>query len=262
MEISFIHGIIIFVAALFGEAFGCMFGGGSFFVQPVLLAVGISAKMTVANDIASAAFACVGFLLTTKNRSKEITQTAIIAAPTLILGAIIGGHVLKTIPAQLVEILILLICTVGFIYVMTHFRKKKDIATKVKDAPIPHWKLALMAAGLLIGFYDGVSGAGSGIIIIAVMAMIVRKDMNTTICMSNWVSCISLTAAGLTFLFLGLLDFKLLALMIPAAFLAGVVAARLNDLLPERLLRIIYAGVLIGLLIYLAAGTLQDYGIF
>ncbi len=261
MDFSLIHSALVFFVVLFGEIFGCIFGGGGFFIQPALLVAGIPAKMAVASDIAAAGFASLGFLLMTRNHSRQIRQTAFYMAPTLILGAFTGGHILKTIPEHLVEFLVLIICASGFIYVITHFRKKRDIPAATERTPVTLWKMALVAAGMLLGFYDGVSGAGGGIITIATLSMIMRKDMKTTISMANFVSATSLLTAGLTFLYLGLLDLKLLALMVPAAFLAGSFAARISDVLPERLLRGVYAVVLAALLLYLAGGMLQDYGL-
>ena len=62
MDISLFQSIYIFIAAFIGETFGTMFGGGSFFIQPALIADKIPADIAVANDICAAAFASVTFL--------------------------------------------------------------------------------------------------------------------------------------------------------------------------------------------------------
>jgi uncharacterized membrane protein YfcA len=251
MDFTLLNAAFVFLATLFGETFGCMFGGGGFFIQPALLAAGVPAKAAVANDIAAAAFSSVGFILTTKMRTREIKKPALYASPTLILGAIIGGHVLNIVPERVVELLILVICAAGFIYTLSHLKKKNWFSTAKRGTPMRHWKIAIILAGLVLGFYDGVSGAGGGIVVMATVSIIMRGDIKTTISMANWVGFITLSAAGLTFLYLGMLDFKLLALMIPAALLAGGLAAKISHMLPEPVLRGIYAGVLGCLLVYM-----------
>lgn len=56
MDLSLFQLLYIFIAAAIGEAFGSMFGGGSFFVQPALLAAHVPPNITVANDITAADF--------------------------------------------------------------------------------------------------------------------------------------------------------------------------------------------------------------
>jgi uncharacterized membrane protein YfcA len=260
MELSLLQNVFIFASMLIGETFGCIFGGGGFFIQPALLSAGVSAKLAVANDVAAAAFGCFGFLLTSKQRSPQIKSTAVLITPSLIIGAVVGGNILEVIPESLVRTMVLLICGSGFFYTLARFRRRKDIAVMVDTEPVVHWKVMLVLSGVLLGFYDGISGAGGGIITIATLSLIMRSEIKVIISMANWVSAVSLSTAGLTFLHLGLLDFNLLAIMIPAAFLAGFLAGRLSDALPEKALRATYACVLGSLLAYLlydaAAGVL------
>ena len=245
---DFLHQVLIFIVVYVGEVFGVMFGGGGFFIQPALLASGVDPKLTIANDIAAAAFAGAGYLMTTKTHSKQIRQATVRIAPGIIIGALAGSYSLAMLPTEVVKWIILSVCGVGFLYIMTHFKKKKnlDIPTSIK-----HWKTVLPIVGLGIGFYEGFIGAGGGIIVIMALSLIMRSDMKSIISMANWVSTISLGTAALFYLYKGLLSAPLLSVMIPACILAGISGAKVAERLPEKTLRIVYCCVVGCLLIYL-----------
>lgn len=246
--LDILHQLLIFIAVYIGETFGVMFGGGGFFVQPALLASGIEAKQAIANDICAAAFSGIAYLMTTKAHSKNIREATTYAAPSVIIGALIGSYALTLIPESIVKWIILGVCTVGFGYVATHFKKKKnlDVSTSIKN-----WKIVLPIVGLGIGFYDGFIGAGGGIIVIMALSMIVRSDMKSTISMANWISALSLSSAAALYWYKGLLNPGLLMVMIPACILAGITGAKVTAHLSEKTLRNIYCVVVSCLLLYL-----------
>lgn len=259
MDLTLLHAAAVFVTMFVGEVFGSLFGGGSFFIQPALVLMGVPAKLAIANEITAAAFSSLGFVLVSKERSPYIRRCAGYAIPTILIGAFIGGHVLKAIPDRATEAMIFVICLIGFAYILTRaLRGQKVVALAAPAEPIRHWKIAVVIAGFFFGFYDGISGAGSGIIMIAVLSMITRMGMKTVLTLTNTISLISLAAAGLTFLWLGLLDFKLLAIMIPAAFIGGVAAARISEIVPEHILRGVYIVVLCALLIYFGINLVSE----
>ena len=252
MSITLLDYIYSGIATFFGEMFGCMFGGGSFFIQPALLAIGIPAKQAVANDVAAAIFSCAGFLLTSKYKPPNIAKITALTVPTAIIGAFTGGYILSQIAEHIVEFFIIGICTLGLIHTFTHLKLKNALVVVEKE-PSLYWKPALMGAGLLIGLYNGISGAGSGTITIILLSLIMRKNMKTTIYMAICVTLVSILAASASFAFHGLLNFKLLAFMIPGAFLGGIFAAKISTALPESVLRFLYSLILGALIIYLLA---------
>lgn len=253
--------IYIAIATLIGDSFATMFGGGSFFIQPALLSAGIEPSKAVANDIASAVFAGVAFLWFYRNEPKQIKisdfKTIILwTLPTLILGTIIGSHLLENLSDSIVRYMIICICTLGLIYTLA--RIKIPPAPKVNPDKnyIPFWKFFTLLAGLCVGFYDGISGAGGGILVILFVTFIFRLDMKTTLAVSNLISVISLACATVSFFFLGLLSVELLIIMIPVCIIAGAVGARIASMLPEKILRIVYSILILSLIIYLLKDSL------
>lgn len=256
MDISLFQSLYIFIAAFIGETFGTMFGGGSFFIQPALLAAKIPAHVAVANDITAAAFASVTFLFFSRKEKKQLSfaqfkQVFLWMTPFLIIGALTGSYVLHLIPENVVKWIVITICVCGVIYMMVKAKKEKQSHYKPKDGFVKNWQILTILAGLGIGFYDGMSAAGSGIIVIMVLTLIYQKDMKTTLVMANMLSVISLFSAAIVFYFVGLLSFDLLVIMIPACLIAGFFGARIVSFVPEKILRHVYISLVLILLIYM-----------
>jgi uncharacterized protein len=251
---------LIAVAMWVGETFGSMFGGGSFFIQPALLAANIPAPVAVANDVAAASFASLSFLWFFRHTAKQenlnlqdFKRAIVWMSIPLVFGAVIGGHVLNTLSVSMVQGMILVICTAGFIYTVYRFWSVEGNSTLARKPFHEYWKPLAILAGSGIGFYDGVSGAGSGIIIIFAVSAIFRLNIKATLALANAISVISLASAGITYLYLGLLSFELLTVMIPAALIAGATAAYIAKLIPERVLKGLYLCLMLVLILYLTS---------
>jgi uncharacterized membrane protein YfcA len=248
--------IYIFLASMTGEFFGSMFGGGSFFIQPALIAAGITANTAVANDITAAVFSNFAFLWFYRKQKRSIgfsdyRSIVLWMAPSLIIGAMIGGYVLSTLPPSFIKGFIVLICCAGLVHGIYNIYQPTDDLEDKKTKFIPHWKLFIFMGALGLGFYDGFSGAGSGVLIIMLLTTVLGLDMKTIFSLANVVSSISLGTAAITFLFLGLLSPQLLMIMIPACIVGGALGAKAAIFMPEKGLRIIYACLIFAVISYL-----------
>lgn len=256
MDLSLFQSLYIFLATFVGEVFGTMFGGGSFFIQPALLMAKIPANLAVANDIASATFSSLAYVFFYRKQEKQLDyqqykKIIIFIAPFLVLGAIIGSSLLAQMPEFLIKWFILGICSVGLCYMVFKTYRHTPASYDVKKVYIKYWRVAAVFAMLFIGFYDGISGAGSGIMVILLLTLIFRQDMKTTLVLANILSIITLSSASIMFLYHGLLDFNLLSIMIPACLAAGFTGAKIVTVIPEKILRLVYITLVFILLIYL-----------
>jgi uncharacterized membrane protein YfcA len=256
MDLSLLQSLYIFFAAFIGETFGTMFGGGSFFIQPALLAAKIPANIAVANDITAAAFASLAFLYFYRKEKKQLTfdqfkKITFFMAPALIIGAMTGGYILSLIPEEFLKWVVIAICSLGLIYMIHQMIKRSELNFKASDHYIKHWKIIALIAGLGLGLYDGISGAGSGILIILILGFIFRQDMKTTLVMANILSTISLFSAAIVFLCVGLISWQLQIFMIPACTAAGFFGARIVSFVSEKTLRLVYIFLVFLLLVYM-----------
>lgn len=254
---DFFTALYAFLVTLVGETFGTIFGGGSFFVQPGLIAAGIDPKITVANDIAAACFSSLAYIHGKRRRIRdnfgfyrEITPYLL---PGIFIGAWLGAQVLRVIPSWLVLWLTVAIASLGLLKMLLQYLKIiPGLHVSAEPQPLPHWRPLIIGASVFLGFYDGVSGAGSGTLQILTYALVFRRPMKELILLSAIYGGLSLFAASINFLFLGLLDAGLLLVMVPGAILAGVFASRITDIVSERHLELVFMLVLAGLLLYIA----------
>ena len=239
-----------------GETFGTIFGGGGFIIQPALLAAKIPANSAVANDIAAAACASLTFLFFSRKEKKQLkfSQFKTIffwMGPPLVIGAFVGGYVLHLIPEGTLKWVVITICSIGLLYMLRKTFKESHNTYKPREGFIRYWQFIAVLAGLSIGFYDGVSAAGSGIICIIIITFIFQKDMKTTLIVANMLSLVSLSSASIVLLFVGLLSFELLSVMIPACLISGFIGARIVSIVPEKILRSVYMLIVFSLLLYM-----------
>jgi len=252
MEPGLLHYVLAAIAAYVGEMFGSIFGGGSFVIQPALLALGTPPRVAVANDVAAAAFSTLFFFLAVSRRQVINKDAAVWMGPAMIAGIYLGGLVLTHIPESAVGWIVLAICCAGLLHTLYHLKYPApdgDIGGK----PLRHWRAPAFLMALALGVYDGISGAGSGILFILCVGFLFRRNMKATLATASALSVLAEGAAALNFWRLGLLDGKLLLVMIPACSLAGLTGAKIVHSVPEKALRIAFACVISALIAYLAA---------
>ena len=256
MDISPIAAFLIALSTLVGETFGTMFGGGSFVTQPALLLAGLPAASAVANDVTAAAFSSAAYLWTTRRDPHEqvrpvLGMLMLVVAPLIVLGTAVGARVLTSVPESSYLLFMVGVCCFGLVQSLVNLRSFVG-GNQAGSQPFrSNWQAILVLGALVLGLYDGVSGAGSGVLALFIVGYALRTSMRTTIFLANVLSCISLGAAAISFFSLGLLSLPVLAIMVPASLVAGALAGRLTTILPERWLRMAYALVISGLLVFL-----------
>ncbi|MBV6633597.1 MAG: sulfite exporter TauE/SafE family protein [Alphaproteobacteria bacterium] len=253
---DFLFNSLLFLITYVGEVFGTIFGGGSFFIQPGMIALGIGAKVAVANDITAACFSAYAYLYDQRKALAEeyrkYLKIFLVMFPGILLGTFIGTRVLKAIPSEYVIWLIMFIATAGLIHMARQIRRKPASMEKVSTgSEIKHWQILSFLAAILLGFYDGMVGAGGGTLQILTFAILFRMAMKELILMAAIFSGFSLSLASINFLLIGLIDWGLLLYMVPAAILAGFSASWIVKLASERTLRIAFIAILTVLLLYL-----------
>ncbi len=249
--------LLIFLSAALGDTFGSLFGGGSFFVQPALILAGVQPHLAVANDVASAGFSSLFFVWSLRKQGQVNWRVVGVMAPACVLGAIAGVQILKSIPAVTLQWFLVGVCSLGILNMILKLVRSATAATSSSSGAQtfvfgPLWMLAAVIAGFLIGVYDGVSGAGSGVLIIVVLSLIFKAQFKALVATASAISLVSVLSAGATSLVSGLLDPVLMLILVPAAALSGVFAGRILTYVPDRTLRICFVGaasLILGLLL-------------
>ena len=108
--------------------------------------------------------------------------------PALLLSAFLGSYTLYILSEALVTWFVIVVCGFGFLYMLF----KPTIQYQEKSDFIKNWKLASIGTSFFMGAYDGVSGAGGGIIRLEAsleydtayvgQQLILRYDIITKVC--------------------------------------------------------------------------------
>jgi len=167
------------------------------------------------NKFASSIGTSVTAIRLIKNK-KVYWDVAAVSVPAALLGSFLGTKLTLFLDEQILRYVLMILLPCVAIFVLRGGRFKGDAAEKL----MPKARLlpAAMAAGLLIGAYDGFFGPGTGTFLILIFNTLLGFDIlhaSGNAKMINWASNI---ASVITFLFAGSVVF---ALAIPAA-LCGI----------------------------------------
>ncbi len=226
-------------------------GGGGLISLPAYWSVGIPPHVALGTNKFSS---CFGTVFSTANyfRAGMIdVPVAVCSAAFALLGSWLGASTALVLsPAFLNYLLVVLIPFITFITLL-----KKDLGKHDKSHTLRRGYLFLLGsmAGLLVGFYDGFFGPGTGTFLIIIYAALCRYDFLTANANTKVVNLASNIAALATFIVAGKV---LYSIAIPGAVcgVAGnILGSRLVILRGNKLVRWIFVlalMLLLGRIIY------------
>lgn len=189
---SFGHSIFLFFAALLAGVLNSVAGGGSFISFPALLFSGIA---PIAANATNTCALWPGTIASTVAYRKAFTPEARKMLPPLILlgaiGGVLGANILLRTPQETFVKLIpwlLLLATVVFlssgrITAWLRARAQRKAASLGSAAAEKRTPRLLLAAGLLLevllATYIGYFGAGAGILVLALLALLGMENIHT-----------------------------------------------------------------------------------
>jgi uncharacterized membrane protein YfcA len=243
--VLFSHPIFLFFAALLAGLLNAVAGGGSFISFPALLFSGIA---PIAANATNTAALFPGTVASTIAYRKEFTAEARRLLPPLlvtgILGGIIGARVLLNTPQSTFMHIVpwlllgatLLFASSGWLTAKLHARlgtrrdaQMNDVAGgsgNVSDTPGERrTPRALLAAGLflelLIAVYIGYFGAGVGILVLALLALLGMENIHAMNGVKSLLVSVVNGVALVTFIWARVIVWPQALLMLVGAMLGG-----------------------------------------
>lgn len=161
---------LVFLASLI-DSIG---GGGGLISLPAYYLAGLPPTLAAGTNKLSACFGSLSATIRFLRSKKVLLLPALFAVLGALPGAYAGAEVLKIVPEQTVRIIMTVLIPVVAIVVL--LRRDKP----AKERPIDKRMLLLCAvSGLVIGFYDGFFGPGTGTFLILVFNWLCGMDMVT-----------------------------------------------------------------------------------
>jgi len=237
--------LIVAVGAAAGTV-NTIVGSGSLITFPTLLALGYPAlTANVSNTVGLFAGTVSGSIGYRRELAGQRSRAVILGSAALI-GSVCGGVLLLTLPPtsfeRVVPFLILVACG------LVAFQERLSVwLVRHRDRAATRPSPLLVAGVFVTGVYGGYFGAAQGVILIALLGILLKDDLQRLNALKNVLSAAASGAAALLFVVAGPVAWLPALLLAVGAIAGGQLGAALARRLRPDLLRIVI--VIVGVLV-------------
>ena len=222
-------------------------GGGGLISLPAYTLAGLNYGHASGCNKFSSCFGTLSSTIKFARSGKILWVPALLAAATALLGSWLGTRVSMLLSAQFMNwFMLVAVPVVGLLVAL-----KKDVETESK--PLTGTRKALcLLVGLIVGFYDGFFGPGTGTFLILLFTSMTGMDMVTASATSKPVNLASNIASLITRLLAGQVIFALAVPAMVLSVLGNQLGTHLALKRGAKFIRYVMLGVLVLLTVKLA----------
>ena len=247
------HFAFLFIVALGGGAINSVAGGGGFLVFPALLLTGMAPIQANATSTMALWPGTVASVAAYRRELSRMREHIIPLIVTGSFGALIGALILLRTPQATFMRLVpwlLLVATVLFIFspIVSGFFRRLQGESERSGSSKALWVAS--ALQLHISIYIGFFGAGAGILMLAMFAMLGIESIHTMNGMKTVLASVSNGIALVTFIFAGAIVWPEAIVMTAGAAIGGYAGAYYAQKVDQRIVRGIVIATGIALTIY------------
>jgi uncharacterized membrane protein YfcA len=196
------HGTILFFAALLAGAMNSVAGGGSFVSFPTLLFVGIPPINANATNTVALWPGQPASVWAYRHEFRSLPRRVLVPLTvTGIVGGVLGAYVLLITPAKTFMILVPWLLLIATLIFMMSGRITRWVGRRAEHGE--HHEFATgrgIFLQLFIAFYLGYFGAGGGILLLAVLALLGMDHIHTMNALKAWLTAVSNGVATILFI--------------------------------------------------------------
>jgi uncharacterized protein len=256
---SLSNAIILFIAALVAGAINSVAGGGSFISFPTLMYIGIPAKFANATNTVAlwpGQVASIGAYRRQFENLSWKTMTPLLV--TALLGGIAGAWtLLKTPETTFVLLVPWLILSATIIFTMSG---RISSWVRRRSSSGEHHEFNTGRGVVLqsfIAFYIGYFGAGAGILILAMLALLGMDEIHTMNALKALLTTVSNGVAMVLFVFSHAVRWPEAVLMVVASMIGGYFGAHLAQKTKPEYVRAMVIAIGILLSVYYFAKSMH-----
>lgn len=204
---------LLFLASLIAGLIDAMAGGGGLITLPALLAAGLPPQLAMGTNKFQSSFGSLSASLHFIKKGHADWKTARTGVVFTFIGAVFGGWLVSILPADFLNKVIpfLLLVIVGY------FIFSPDLGKLDKKPKYPH-KLFFIPVGLILGFYDGFFGPGTGSFWAVALMLVCGYNMVKATAYTKIMNFVSNVASLIVFLIQGQVAFKIGLIMAVGQF--------------------------------------------
>ncbi|MDH1321590.1 TSUP family transporter [Enterobacter bugandensis] len=150
--------VILFFVSIFAGFIDAVAGGGGLISTPAMLILGLPPVIALGTNRLQSSIGELTPILIYKNNGKINTEYLTKGIISVSLGAVLGSYFVSSIPNDALYILLPILMVVILIY--TIFSKK--IRDNKESRSVVSMPVFMTGMGLLLGFYNGFFGPGTG----------------------------------------------------------------------------------------------------
>jgi uncharacterized protein len=234
------HAVLLILSGIAGGAISSLVGGAALVTYPVLLAIGIPPVVATMCNLVALSPGNLLAAIYDRTQLPPFNRSFVALVIASLLGALVGALALLVTPEHVFEVLVPIL--LGFATVLFAYagRISAFVRARAGDrAKSPHRWGHSIGVILPVSFYGGYFGAGVGVLLLGVLSIGSPSDYRATNVTKNLVTSLnSLTAAGVFILQGGVLWPPTLVMM-AGALVGAVIGARLAQVAPHALMRVV-----------------------
>jgi uncharacterized protein len=217
-------------------------GSGTLLTFPVLLAVGYPARVAnVSNTIglvAGGASGAFGYRRELKGQRRCLLQLGGAA----VLGGLTGGLLLVVLPAGTFRAVVPALIVLACLLVIAQPALNRRLAQVPVEGGTPRHRV-LLAGVYGVGIYGGYFGAAQGVLLISVLGLGLRQDIQRINGTKNALAALVNTVAAVLFIAATDVAWHAVFLIAAGSAVGGLLGARFGRLLQSRALRAVNVGI-------------------
>lgn len=236
----------IVVAAFAAGWVDAVVGGGGLLQLPALLLIpGITPVQALATNKLASVFGTATSSVTYYRRAKPDIRTALPMAGIALAGSFGGAAVATALPAAAFKPIIVIALLAVALF--TAFRPKLGASTMLRFHGHKH-HIAAGTAGLVIGFYDGLIGPGTGTFLVITLVALLGYDFLQASAKAKIVNLATNFGALLLFIPHGAVLWMLGGVLAVANMVGSYLGSRMAISHGARFIRVVFLIVAVGLI--------------
>jgi len=243
--------VILIVLFFVTSAVGVVTGSNSLITVPVMFQFGIEPRVAIATNMFGLTFMSIGatipFLRQGSIDKKKVSPLIVLTLIGSAIGAVLVSFISdKTIP---------IIVSVSMIIVTIFTLIKRDAGVSVVETVSRNRLIITYALTFFLGIYGGLYSGGYVTILTATFVAFFGMTFTESVASTKLINVFSSLIATLIFMWQGLVDYKIGAIlavvMFAGAYIGAYTVTKLNDLWLKR--------IFIGTVLILAVKTIFDF---
>ena len=243
--------IILIILFFVTSAIGVVTGSNSLITVPVMFQFGIDPKVAVATNMFGLTFMNIGATIPFVRRGAiDIKKVSPLIFITLAASAI-GASLVLLITPQNIKLLV----SLAMIAVTVFTLVKRDAGIAAAAEISTRAKILTFMLTFVLGIYGGLYSGGYTTMLTAVYVAFFGMTFSESVASTKLINVFSSAVAALIFMWQGLVDYKLGAILAVTMFVGAYIGAHVVTKLSEVLLKRIFVAVVL----ILAVKLLSDF---